>query len=261
LTLTLQAMHQQMMQQLNAGTQSPRSVASPSPVQELGPLPEGWEQANTEHGEQYFINHVTKVTTWYDPRTKGKSVVVNRNAAQLDMQKRQLEIEKNVIAQRREEVERQWVAKKQQMQMARTRSTSQENVALNQAQSMMMRLSHNEGHTIDPFLSQRVAVEQQQAHNRQESADSGLGMGSTVYLPIITEDMDTDLDQTLTESSMQSATPTPQTAPHSGMEVGEELISTLPELGDELNSDIMQTILNSSGPVANKAENGSLTWL
>ena len=45
------------------------------------------------------------------------------------------------------------------------------------------------------------------------------------------------------------------------MEVGEELISTLPELGDELNSDIMQTILNSSGPVANKAENGSLTWL
>ena len=59
----------------------------------------------------------------------------------------------------------------------------------------------------------------------------------------------------------QSATPTPQTAPHSGMEVGEELISTLPELGDELNSDIMQTILNSSGPVANKAENGSLTWL
>ena len=59
---------------------------------------------------------------------------------------------------------------------------------------------------------------------------------------------------------LQAATPTPQAAPHSGMET-EELISTLPELGDELNSDIMQTILNSSGPVANKAENGSLTWL
>ena len=36
----------------------------------------------------------------------------------------------------------------------------------------------------------------------------------------------------------------------------EELIPTLPELGDDLNSDIMQTILNT-----NKAENGSLTWL
>jgi len=258
------AMHQQMMQQLNAGTHSPRSVSSPSPVQELGPLPEGWEHANTEQGEHYFINHITKVTTWYDPRTKGKNVVVNRNQrdmAQLDMQKRELEMQKSVIAQKREEVERQRVARMQQMQMAR-RSTSQENVALNhsvnQAQSMMMRLSHNEGHTalVDPFLSQRVA--DQQAHNRQESADSGLGMGSTVYLPIITEDMDTDLDSTLTESNMQAATPTPQAPPHSGMET-EELIPTLPELGDELNSDIMQTILNS-GP-SNKAENGSLTWL
>ena len=209
LTEMLQAMHQQMMQQLNAGTHSPRSVSSPSPVQELGPLPEGWEHANTEQGEHYFINHITKVTTWYDPRTKGKNVVVNRNQrdmAQLDMQKRELEMQKSVIAQKREEVERQRVARMQQMQMAR-RSTSQENVALNhsvnQAQSMMMRLSHNEGHTalVDPFLSQRVA--DQQAHNRQESADSGLGMGSTVYLPIITEDMDTDLDSTLTESNMQ----------------------------------------------------------
>ena len=45
------------------------------------------------------------------------------------------------------------------------------------------------------------------------------------------------------------------------METEDQLIPTLPELGDELNSDIMQTILNSSGPVANKAENGSLTWL
>ena len=43
------------------------------------------------------------------------------------------------------------------------------------------------------------------------------------------------------------------------METGDQLIPTLLELGDELNSDIMQTILNS-GP-ANKAENGSLTWL
>ena len=60
---------------------------------------------------------------------------------------------------------------------------------------------------------------------------------------------------------LQAATPTPQAAPHSGMETEDQLIPTLPELGDELNSDIMQTILNSSGPVANKAENGSLTWL
>jgi hypothetical protein len=40
----------------------------------------------------------------------------------------------------------------------------------------------------------------------------------------------------------------------------EELISTLPELGEELNNDIMQTILNTGAPGA-KAENGTLTWL
>ena len=54
---------------------------------------------------------------------------------------------------------------------------------------------------LDPFLSQRVG--DQQTHNRQESADSGLGMASTVYPPIITEDMDTDIDFSLTESNIQ----------------------------------------------------------
>ena len=57
---------------------------------------------------------------------------------------------------------------------------------------------------------------------------------------------------------LQVVTPTPQPAPHSGMETGDQLIPTLLELGDELNSDIMQTILNSEP--ANKAENGNLTW-
>ena len=66
---------------------------------------------------------------------------------------------------------------------------------------MMMRLSHNDGHTaLDPFLAGQVGGE---AHNRQVSEDSGLGMGSTPYLGIIPEDMDTDLDTTLTENSMQ----------------------------------------------------------
>lgn len=242
------AVHQQMMKQLNAGTHSPRSVSSPSPLPaELGPLPEGWEQGATPDGEQYFIYHKTKITTWYDPRTTGKGVVVNR---QRDQRLRELEIDRRLLAQKREENDRRLHMKmEQQLAMAR-RSTSQENMA--QAQTMMMRLSHNDGHTpLDPFLAGQVG----ETHNRQVSEDSGLGMGSNFNLGIIPEDMDTDLDTTLTESSMQQggvATPQPQ---HPGMET-EELLPTLPELGDELNSDIMQTILNT-----NKAENGSLTWL
>lgn len=34
----------------------------------LGPLPEGWEQALTETGEVYFINHIDRTTSWSDPR-------------------------------------------------------------------------------------------------------------------------------------------------------------------------------------------------
>uniref|UniRef100_A0AAZ3R1A4 WW domain-containing protein n=1 Tax=Oncorhynchus tshawytscha TaxID=74940 RepID=A0AAZ3R1A4_ONCTS len=31
------------------------------------PLPEGWEQAVTPEGEVYYINHITKTTSWLDP--------------------------------------------------------------------------------------------------------------------------------------------------------------------------------------------------
>lgn len=34
----------------------------------FGPLPDGWEQAQTEDGTTYFINHRDKTTSWFDPR-------------------------------------------------------------------------------------------------------------------------------------------------------------------------------------------------
>ena len=88
----------------------------------------------------------------------------------------------------------------------RGRSASHENVAMTQAQEMMMRHSLNDGANtnIDPFLASSQPGE---THNRQESADSGLGMGSNFNLGSIPEDMgletmDTaDLDTTLTESN------------------------------------------------------------
>jgi len=65
------------------------------------------------------------------------------------------------------------------------------------------------------------------------------------------ETMDTDLDTTLTDTNMQGSQQT-----GNGMET-EELIPSIPELGDELSNDIMQTILNTN---TNKVEN-ELTWL
>lgn len=34
----------------------------------IGPLPDGWEQAMTQDGEIYYINHKNKTTSWLDPR-------------------------------------------------------------------------------------------------------------------------------------------------------------------------------------------------
>lgn len=31
-------------------------------------LPSGWEEARTVNNEMYYINHITKTTTWEDPR-------------------------------------------------------------------------------------------------------------------------------------------------------------------------------------------------
>jgi protein yorkie len=126
--------------------------------------------------------------------------------------------------------------------------------AVSQTQEMLMRHSLNDGRDhVDPFLGQS---QQSEVHNRQESADSGLGMGSNFNLGSIPEDMgmenmDTDLDTTLTDTNMQGSQQS-----GNGMET-EELIPSIPELGDELSNDIMQTILNTN---SNKVEN-ELTWL
>jgi len=257
------AIHNQRLKQLN-GTASPRSAVSPIPQNaqgelQLGSLPNGWEQSVTEQGEVYFIHHQTKKTTWFDPRIPiasqqplkhGQS---NDGINQIEHERRLMELRIKQQELKKIEYKRKEIMMRQ---IQRPRSASQENVAMTQAQEMMMRHSLSDGtpgHTsIDPFLGQGNPGE---AHNRQESADSGLGMGSNFNLGSIPEDMglenmDTaDLDTTLTESSIQGQ------QQQQGMET-EELIPTLPELGDELSNDIMQTILNT-----NKSENDSLTWL
>ncbi|XP_023190442.1 membrane-associated guanylate kinase, WW and PDZ domain-containing protein 1-like [Xiphophorus maculatus] len=36
------------------------------------PLPENWELAYSDSGEPYYINHISKTTSWVDPRTQSK---------------------------------------------------------------------------------------------------------------------------------------------------------------------------------------------
>lgn len=53
-----------------SGTGSSGTLSPVGSESALGPLPEGWEQAKTPEGEIYFINHLTRTTSWFDPRIR-----------------------------------------------------------------------------------------------------------------------------------------------------------------------------------------------
>ncbi|KAF7640484.1 hypothetical protein Mgra_00000307 [Meloidogyne graminicola] len=56
----------------------------------LGPLPEGWEKAYTPNGDPYFIDHIHKETTWYDPRLPKElqqQIVMNRHTHKTEQQR------------------------------------------------------------------------------------------------------------------------------------------------------------------------------
>lgn len=55
---------QQPHQQLQVKT----TTTAINPSLAIPGLPPGWEQGITPDGEIYYINHVTKTTSWYDPR-------------------------------------------------------------------------------------------------------------------------------------------------------------------------------------------------
>ncbi|KAH8401852.1 hypothetical protein KR009_008237 [Drosophila setifemur] len=56
--------------------QTTKQTTTSTIANNLGPLPDGWEQAVTESGDIYFINHIDRTTSWNDPRMQsGLSVL------------------------------------------------------------------------------------------------------------------------------------------------------------------------------------------
>uniref|UniRef100_A0A1B6D5S2 WW domain-containing protein n=1 Tax=Clastoptera arizonana TaxID=38151 RepID=A0A1B6D5S2_9HEMI len=173
------------------GTLSP--ATSPAP---LGPLPEGWEQAATPEGEIYFINHQTRTTSWFDPRIpahlqrtpgagsvlpQGLSSWIQPQTIQVCQQKLRL----------------------QSLQMERERLKMRQQEIMRQ-QELMLRQSSADGASsgMDPFLSGLTD------HSRQESADSGLGMGNNYSLPHTPEDFLSTMDDNM-DGVSEGGTPGP----------------------------------------------------
>ena len=55
---------------LQNGHQGAPAVLVPPSSHNLGPLPHGWEQGVTPEGDIYYINHIEKTTSWFDPRIR-----------------------------------------------------------------------------------------------------------------------------------------------------------------------------------------------
>ncbi|CAB4065851.1 YAP1 [Lepeophtheirus salmonis] len=238
---------------------SPRS-ASPchNNNASLVSLPPGWDQGETPGGEVYYINHATKKTTWFDPRIPIHHQRIPQKDSQRHNRLQRLENERRALQQRQVELKK-CMEKNEQLKLVKRHNQE----VLQQTQEMLMRQTLN-GSSSDDQPSRN------DIHNRQESADSGLGMGSNFNLGSIPEDitgmeMETDLDTTLTDrtpnptsnNSNSTNTNNANNEQNADMDSDALIPSLTGDLGDELSNDIMQDVQSILS--TNKGDN--LTWL
>ncbi|XP_063616551.1 transcriptional coactivator yorkie isoform X3 [Cydia splendana] len=249
---------------------------------ELGPLPSGWEQARTPEGQIYYLNHITKTTTWEDPRKSlaAQSVTagvqhqsaetllatpaaqtvpaapapaqhlqrtpaagagaagggwVNNATLQQKMRLQSLQLERERLKQRQHEI------RLQQELMARQASSSI-------VSSLTSSVSAAGEPALDPFLSGLSE------HQRQESADSGLGMAVPSYAP---EDFLT-MDDRMDCSSEAGASLDTDITLADNLDSTDDLNTLqMGEFTADILLDDVQSLINST---PNKPDN-VLTWL
>ncbi|XP_072942351.1 transcriptional coactivator YAP1 isoform X3 [Epargyreus clarus] len=240
-------------QSIAASSPAAKSTSSSTTTDPLGPLPEGWEQATTPEGEIYFINHAARTTSWFDPRippqlqrTPGAGAGLagggwanaTLQACQQKQRLQSLQRERERLKQRQQEIRLQEL-------MAR------------QSSSIVSSLANSTGAVgstelpLDPFLSELAD------HQRQESADSGLGMAVTqpYSMPHTPEDFLAGMDDRMDCSSEAGAS-----LDTADMTLGDtdDLVPSL-QLGEFTNDillDDVQSLINST---PSKPDN--LTWL
>ncbi|XP_067626853.1 transcriptional coactivator yorkie [Eurosta solidaginis] len=178
----------------------------------LGPLPEGWEQAFTESGDVYFINHVNRTTSWNDPRIPDY-------------------LQKPVKSQKPGPS---WINIQQIEKGPDFFKTSSEQSSLTRQNGNLQ---------MDPFLSG-------DNHARQESSDSGLSLSSNTFsaatdlMPNIDDSMDC-----ISESGSLNAL--------SGIDCPDNLVSSL-QLEDNICNEMFSDVHNMLNASATKPD--TLDW-
>lgn len=224
----------------------------------LGPLPEGWEQATTAEGEIYFINHAARTTSWFDPRIPqhlqrtpvsggaagGGWANASIQACQQKLRLQSLQLERDRLKQRQQEI------RLQQELMARQTTSISASLASSTGAVASTDLP------LDPFLSGLTD------HQRQESADSGLGMAvpQSYSMPHTPDDFLAGMDDRM-DCSSEAGT----NLDHTDITLGDNIDSTddlvpslqLNEFTNDILLDDVQSLINST---PSKPDN-VLTWL
>ncbi|XP_053561560.1 transcriptional coactivator YAP1 [Bombina bombina] len=257
-----------------------------------GPLPDGWEQALTSEGEIYYINHKNKSTSWLDPRLDPRfamnqrlsqnapvksppplapqspqSAVMGGGGNQQQIRLHQLQMEKERLRLKHQELLRQELALRNQLPAMEQESGTPNPVTSPGLPQELRTMTINSS---DPFLNSGTY------HSRDESTDSGLSM-SSYSVPRTPDDFLNSVDEMDTGDAIsQSTMPTQQnrfpdylealpgtnvdlgTLEGEAMNVeGEEL---MPSLQEALSSDILNDM--ESVLAATKLDKESfLTWL
>ncbi|XP_061096603.1 WW domain-containing transcription regulator protein 1 isoform X3 [Conger conger] len=269
-----------------------RSMALSQP--NLGQLPEGWDRAVTPQGETFFIDHKTQSTSWLDPRTDSLLLMTHRHQPhqppqiqqqqaqamvssppvsqqslqqqssqaglmnlpnplttqqqhQQKMRLQRIQLERECIRMRQEELMRQEVALCRQLPMD-SDSMAPVPPPVNPASMNQGSMPSN---STDPFLNSGPF------HSREQSTDSGLGLGC-YSIPTTPEDFlnnveEMDTGESLAQGNM--AAPQPSRFP----DFLDSLPGTNVDLGTLDGADLIP-ILNDVESVLNKSE-PFLTWL
>lgn len=287
-----------MLSQMNVTAPTSPPVQQNMMNSASGPLPDGWEQAMTQDGEIYYINHKNKTTSWLDPRLDPRFAMNQRisqsapvkqppplapqspqggvmgggsSNQQQQMRLQQLQMEKERLRLKQQELLRQ-VRPQELALRSQLPTLEQDGGTQNPVSSpgMSQELRTMTTNSSDPFLNSGTY------HSRDESTDSGLSM-SSYSVPRTPDDFLNSVDEMDTGDTInQSTLPSQQnrfpdyleaipgtnvdlgTLEGDGMNIEGEEL--MPSLQEALSSDILNDM--ESVLAATKLDKESfLTWL
>ncbi|XP_064026617.1 transcriptional coactivator YAP1 isoform X2 [Pogoniulus pusillus] len=243
-TTTWQDPRKAMLSQMNVTAPTSPSVQQNIMNSASGPLPDGWEQAMTQDGEIYYINHKNKTTSWLDPRLDPRFAMNQRisqsapvkqppplapqspqggvmggssSNQQQQMRLQQLQMEKERLRLKHQELLRQAL---RNINPSTANSPKHQELALRSQLPTMEQDGGSQNPVSSPGMSQEMRTMTTNSsdpflnsgtyHSRDESTDSGLSM-SSYSVPRTPDDFLNSVDEMDTGDSIgQSNIPSHQ---------------------------------------------------